>query len=277
MTRSTSLLALCAALICGTPGLAQSNGYNPGQDTVVITRAPDGSGATISVRDRLGPTDAAILFGIDMPPSSDAFLIVEAGRAPRWSTDTLSDIDRELGGDGQVEIDIFPDDGPGHRPDAAPATPRASDSGASGLFSGGAIQPRNGTWQGTPSAPQVLGCPSMIASNMGSFLSAGQSAVAPRSFTFDRPFNPAALPGLSDQLNFDWLQSDANTWVGSADLPGAQGMTPHMRLTVRVASPERIETVGVVFLNFPEQLVRTLGGGGDCRTLAESALVRVGD
>ena len=268
--RSLFLASLSAAVIAA-PAAAQ---YNPGQDTVVVTRAADGSGADINVRGSLTPSDAAVLFGITPPPSPDAILILDSGQSPRWSTETLADIDRELGGDGTVEIELFPEDERNAGPETRPAPDRAPAPSSS---PSGSMQPRSGMWQAAPGAVEAVDCPSMIASNLGSFSSAGRIDTAPRRITFDQPFNPASLPGLSDQLNFDWLQMDPNTWIGSADLPGAQGMTPHMQLTVRVVSPEELLTVGVVRLNFPPQLVSTLGGGEDCRTVLETRMSRISD
>ncbi|WP_440959206.1 hypothetical protein ACFELO_03590 [Oceanicaulis sp. LC35] len=267
-----TLLAAGAALGL-VMGAAQAQ-YDPGRDTVVITRADNGQGADINVRGSLTPQDMAILLGITPPPSDDAKLIMEQGQPPRWSTQPLDVIDVELGGDGSVEIDLFPD--AMRRPPANPA-PRDTAGSSRSASSGSAIQPRSGMWQADAPSVRTEGCPSVIASNMGGFMNAGRFDTGPRQVTFDGPFNPAALPGLSDQLNFSWLQMDPNTWIGTADLPGTQGMTPSMQLTVRLLSPVEMQTVGVVSLNFPQQLLQTLGGGADCRAVSETVMRRISD
>lgn len=275
MILKTSLKTLLAAsAACGLAmGAAQAQ-YDPGRDTVVITRAENGQGADINVRGSLTPHDIAVLLGIAPPPSEDAKLIMEQGQPPRWSTQPLDVIDVELGGDGSVEIDLFPD---AMRPTPANPAPRDSADASWSGSNGSAIQPRSGMWQASAPSVRTEGCPSMIASNMGGFMNTSRFDTGPRQITFDGPFNPASLPGLSDQLNFSWLQMDPNTWIGSAELPGSQGMTPTMQLTVRLLSPVEMQTVGVVSLNFPQQLLQTLGGGGDCRAVSETVMRRISD
>lgn len=273
MTFNTPLKTLLAAsAACGLAMSTAQAQYDPGRDTVVITRSEGGQGADINVRGSLTPHDMAVLLGISPPPSDDAKLIMERGQPPRWSTQSLEVIDVELGGDGSVEIDLFPDD---MRP--APNLPTPRDNAVSSPSIGGAIQPRSGMWQADAPSVRTEGCPSVIASNMDGFMNAGRLDTGPRQITFNGPFNPASLPGLSDQMNFSWLQMDPNTWIGSAELPGAQGMTPTMQLTVRLLSPVEMQTVGVVSLNFPQQLLQTLGGGGDCRAVSETVMRRISD
>lgn len=268
----TLLLSVAVTLAMASASHAQTEPqYNPGQDTVVVTRAADGSGAEINVREALTPADAAVLFGISPPPSSDAILIIEPGETPRWSTESLAEIDRELGGDGSVEIDLFPDDGP------APETRTQSggDGRVASIFDGPRIQPRDGVWQTAQGEVQAVDCPSMISSNLSQFANAG-TPPGPQSVTFDDPFDPAVLPGMSN-LDLAWLPNGENSWIGGGNLAGAGGMSPYMQLTVTVVSPARIETVGVVQLNFPPQLVQTLGGGENCRTVVEGHMERIGD
>jgi|GEM_PF-6049914 len=239
--RRISLPITTAVFLVAVPAMAEQK---------ALVAECTGSGARFYLSD-LTISQAAVTAGTDVPSNSDGVLVVGAGKKPYWSTAGRKQIDRDCGGQGQDEIELFP----------------------------GGLQPRDGTWRTTVQPTEMKGCPSMLASAIAAGSARAQTTT--RRVEFPEPFDPNKLP-RDFNPGHSWQAAGAHRWTSSIYSGGtnfgAEGMqATDVRLTLQLVSETEIRQSGSVKINLPKIAQQTLGISGDCRVITNSVSTWIGN
>jgi hypothetical protein len=239
--RMISLLMTAAACAVTSPALSEQK---------ALVAECTGSGARFFLSD-LTVSQASVSAGTNMPSSSDGVLIVGAGKKPFWSFAGRKQIDRDCGGDGQDEIELFP----------------------------GALQPRDGNWRTTVQAARAQGCPQMLASAIAAKTQGRQTTT--RRNKFPKPFDPNKLP-RDFNPGHSWSAAGENRWTASIfnqgiDFGAGGNQKTDVRLTMELTSETEIRQSGSVRVSLPEIVQKTLNISGDCQVITDSVSTWIGD
>lgn len=232
-----------AAIACGTASQAMA-------DEKALVAECTGNGARFFLSD-LTIGEASVAAGTEIPSSSSAILIIGAGREPAWSTASRRQIDRECGGKGQEEVELFP----------------------------GGLQPRDGNWRTEVRATRMEGCPEMLTNAMAAKNQGPQTIT--RRVTFPRPFDPNKLP-RDFNPGHSWNAAGDNRWTASifsqgVDFGAEGAQKTDVRLTMELVSETEIRQSGSVKVSLPEIAQKTLNISGDCRVITDSVSTWIGD
>ena len=235
------LLAAAISSVAATPAASEEK---------ALVAECTGKGARFFLSD-LTAEEAAVVAGTELPASSGAILIIGAGRTPAWSTATRRQIDRDCGGQGQDEIELFP----------------------------GGLQPRDGTWRTTVKATRMEGCPEMLASAMAAQNTGPQTST--RRADFPKPFDPNKLP-RDFNPGHSWVSAGDNRWTASifaqgVDYGAGGEQKTDVRLSMEVVSETEIRQTGSVKVVLPAVASKTLNITGDCRIITDSVSVWIGE
>ena len=239
--RMISLSTIAATCLISIPVAAQEK---------ALVAECNGNGARFYLSD-LTRDEAAITAGTPSPSVSDNVLVVGTGRVPQWSSASRKQIDKDCGGQGQDEIELFP----------------------------GGLQPRDGSWRTNVQPAQAKGCPAMLASAIAA--KNGGSQIMTRQVTFPKPFDPNKLP-RDFNPGHSWKPDGENRWASSIFANkinfGAEGMqATDVRLSMELVSETEIRQSGTVKVNLPKIAQQTLGVSGDCRVVTNSVSTWVSD
>lgn len=218
---------IAALLALAPPALAQGAGGK----IYVVTPAKDGKGIDAQLG-ALTAEEAAIALGYEgeaIPSGTNAVILVK-GRPARFTRASLEQIDREFGGDGEVEIALFDEKGEGGD---APFETGLDD-----------IVPESGAWVARLASVETSGaCPPGVADMIGKVQFTRNGT--PR---FAAPFHPRQIDG--DMAQLDWTRIGADRWRAR---PFESGPEVPMRVTwtLEVRSPTRITITGVTEIAMP--------------------------
>jgi hypothetical protein len=209
-----------------------------------------GSGARFYLSE-LTIDEASVAAGTELPSASGGILIIGAGRKPEWSTASRRQIDRECGGQGQEEVELFP----------------------------GGLQPRDGNWRTVVKATRMEGCPEMLASAMAAQNKGPETTT--RRVSFPKPFDPNKLPPDFNP-GHSWSAAGDNRWTASIFTQGidygAEGaQKTDVRLTMELVSETEIRNTGSVQVTLPEFAQKVMNISGDCRVITDSVSTWIGD
>lgn len=238
-----SIFLLTAAIASGVATHAVA-------DEKALVAECTGSGARFFLSD-LTIDEASVAAGTELPSTSGGILIIAAGRKPEWSTASRRQIDRDCGGPGQEEVELFP----------------------------GGLQPRDGNWRTVVKATRMEGCPGMLASAMAAKNQGPQTTT--RRVSFPKPFDPNKLP-RDFNPGHSWSAAGDNRWTASiftqgVDYGAAGAQKTDVRLTMELHSETEIRQSGSVKASLPKFAQKTLNISGDCRIVTDSVSTWVGD
>ncbi|WP_417410890.1 hypothetical protein [Hoeflea sp.] len=239
--RMIPLLMTAAVCAVASPALAEQK---------ALVAECTGSGARFFLSD-LTVSEASVSAGTNVPSSPDGVLIIGVGEKPYWSFAGRKQIDRDCGGDGQDEIELFP----------------------------GGLQPRDGNWRTVVKATRMEGCPEMLASAMAA-QNKGQQTTT-RRVSFPKPFDPNKLP-RDFNPGHSWSAAGDNRWTASIFTQGvdygAEGaQKTDVRLTMELVSETEIRNTGSVKMSLPEFAQKVMNISGDCRVITDSVSTWLGD
>ena len=232
-----------AVLACGVASQAIA-------DEKALVADCTGSGARFFLSD-LTIAEASVAAGTELPSTSGGILIIGAGRKPEWSMASRRQIDRECGGQGQEEVELFP----------------------------GGLQPRDGNWRTVVKATRMEGCPEMLASAMAAQNKGPETTM--RRVSFPKPFDPNKLP-RDFNPGHSWSAAGDNLWTASIFTQGvdygAEGaQKTDVRLTMELVSETEIRNTGSVQMSLPKFAQKVMNISGDCRVITDSVSTWIGD
>lgn len=195
--------------------------------------------------------EASVAAGTELPSNSGGILIIGAGRKPEWSTASRRQIDRECGGQGQEEVELFP----------------------------GGLQPRDGNWRTVVKATRMEGCPEMLASAMAAQNKGPETTT--RRVSFPKPFDPNKLP-RDFNPGHSWSAAGDNRWTATIFTQGidygADGaQKTDVRLTMELVSETEIRNAGSVKISLPKFAQKVMNISGDCRVITDSVSTWIGE
>jgi hypothetical protein len=237
-------------IFLATATIACGVAYQAMAEEKALVAECSGNGARFFLSD-LTIDEASVAAGTELPSASGGILIIGAGRKPEWSTASRRQIDRECGGQGQEEVELFP----------------------------GGLQPRDGNWRTVVKATRMEGCPEMLASAMAAQNKGPETTT--RRVSFPKPFDPNKLsrdfnPGHS------WSAAGDNRWTASIFTQGvdygAEGaQKTDVRLTMELVSETEIRNSGSVQMSLPKFAQKVMNFSGDCRVITDSVSTWIGD
>lgn len=232
-----------AAIACGAAPQAMA------EEKALVAECT-GNGARFYLSD-LTIDEASVAAGTELPAASGGILIIGAGRKPEWSTASRKQIDRECGGKGQEEVELFP----------------------------GGLQPRDGNWRTVVKATRMEGCPEMLASAMAAQNKGAQTTT--RRVSFPKPFDPNKLP-RDFNPGHSWSAAGDNRWTASIFTQGvdygAEGaQKTDVRLTMELVSETEIRNTGSVQMSLPKFAQKVMNISGDCRVITDSVSTWIGE
>jgi len=232
-----------AAIACGVAFHAKA------EEKALVAECT-GNGARFFLSD-LTIDEASVAAGTEIPSTSGGILIIGAGRKPEWSLASRRQIDRECGGQGQEEVELFP----------------------------GGLQPRDGNWRTVVKATRMEGCPEMLASAMAA-QNKGQQTTT-RRVSFPKPFDPNKLPRDFNPVH-SWSTAGDNRWTASIFTQGvdygAEGaQKTDVRLTMELVSETEIRNTGSVKMSLPKFAQKVMKISGDCRVITDSVSTWIGN
>ncbi|VAW22714.1 hypothetical protein MNBD_ALPHA11-90 [hydrothermal vent metagenome] len=252
-------------------------------EVYLITPLQDGGIKAIHIQ--ITPEEWAKAQGLQLSEAVGLYgpataVILEQGKPPRLSYDSLKNIDRRYGGDG----DVIPDNQPTSIPDRQPTAlidPSGEREGSEKdeislddipeqvpmeLFendSPNSIALRDGLWRSEMEFQFNDGCPPQIAPLVRNMVGNGASTQA----TFSNPYHPR---DFSDQLeNIEWKRASPNGYVSAPFSPvGGAQMPPGMSFSILYAmeavSAEKVNVWVQVQLTLPEFMAAMVGGSTNC-------------
>lgn len=204
---------------------------------VIVVPNPSGKGVSVYTNATVTDLEYAILTGLDAPPEApgQTVLLLEEGAPPRWTNDTVDEIDRRHRGDGSpptqdlskvpfqnndvIELveDIEPD-APMEIFDEDDDDNKGGDDDGLPNVSGGIVL-QDGTWNRIAGHTGFEGCGPKLPGQVRSILPSFPNET--RNMTFSTPFNPHTDLGFDSQILILWSQTSPNEWVGNVELPTA--------------------------------------------------------
>lgn len=234
---------VAAAIACGsaTPAMAAEK---------ALVAECTGSGARFYLSD-VTIAQASVAAGTAIPSTPGGILIIGTGRKPEWSMASRRQIDRECGGQGQEEVELFP----------------------------GGLQPRDGNWRTVVKATRMEGCPQMLASAVAANNQGPQTTT--RRVSFPKPFDPNKLP-RDFNPGHSWRAAGDNRWTASILDQGmnfgSEGVQKtKVGLTMELVSETEIRNSGSLKVSLPAIAQKTLNISGDCRVITDSVSTWIGD
>ena len=237
-------------ILLATAAIAYGLASQAMADEKALVAECTGNGARFFLSD-LTIDEASVAAGTELPSTSGGILIIGAGRKPEWSNASRRQIDRECGGPGQEEVELFP----------------------------GGLQPRDGNWRTVVKATRMQGCPEMLASAMAAQNKGPQTTT--RRVSFPKPFDPNKLP-RDFNPGHSWSAAGDNRWTASifsqgVDFGAEGAQKTDVRLTMELVSDTEIRQSGSVKVSLPKIAQKTLNISGDCRVITDSVSTWIGD
>lgn len=295
---------LAGSLLLAMGGGALADG------TIIARQSPDGRGAVFEHLPHLDPSETGLLLNGPLPQDHDYILILEEGKEPVWDQGPLDEIDRKLGGDGKVTVEVFPaeeekratpglefkrreglhiepdpefTEGEGLRLDPEEDLVFDEDEGTTVEALPDGFQPRDGVWEAEVGRTTLEGCPAMLKSQLAPMLNAQPSPLpSRRAMQFSNPFDPNRLE-LSRTAAVSWERIGQTSWRSEiapetfAQIPAGAGGTSSFVWQLDVAGEGEIRFTRTIHFSLPDIAVSMMGGGRDCRIFGTDRWLRVAD
>lgn len=208
------------------------------ENVVVATCGDGGCDCLLS---EMSVEEAELLLGEDAPEGSEP-LIVDADGVFDWSRVSSSDLDHVYGGNGNCELAFFP-----------------------------AIEPADGTWQGTAQPRQVSGCPRGVDGAIAPKLSGINET---HVMLWENVFHPSKIShGVSTIV---WKKINDDHYSGYQPLPAP---TPALKVTAvwdsEILDPEYVRSVVDIRLSSSLPQAAMIGLA-NCRIRAKVDFRRIG-
>lgn len=237
----------------------------------VITPRPDGGIKAVSVT---SITDWVLSEGYGGLTRADTDkatgVILEEGKPPRLTRDTLETLDKRFGGDGTVNLSdqvIHLEDADGELGDPVVISLDDIPEGVPiELFEddiSNHIVPLDGLWHSAITDHSQTGCPPQLAPMIESMVGSGSTT----NVQFSNPYHPT---DFSDQLGFaTWKRVSINGFVSDPFSPiGGQEAPAGMEFSVQygmiAVSPVRFDVWSRVSLKLPAMMAAIVGGSSTC-------------
>ncbi len=291
------LLASAIVFAMGSPVLADP--------LVIVVPNPSGNGVSVYTNDTITDLEYAILTGLDAPPEApgQTILFLEEGSPPRWTNDTIAEIDRRHRGDGspptqdlakvpfqsgsvielseqgdaKAPIEIFDEDedegsdGPGKN-----GEDDGGDDGLPNVSTGIVLQ--DGIWNRVAGHTGFEGCGPKLPGQVRSILPNFPDET--RNMTFSTPFNPHTDLGFDSTILILWSQTSPNEWVGNVELPttgAAQaGFELGITLDLELLSDTEIDIYSNVTVRLSEFTAQILESSRLCTATSNMTLRYIG-
>ena len=151
--------------------------------------------------------DIATLTGIPSPPNAAQLTLVVRGNSFHWSAASRSDIDREAGGDGVCEIEVFEE-----------------------------IIPKDGTWTGTVEVTGISGCHPQVAAMVPPMVE-GMSQT--NSITWGGAFDPAKLATGGQSPDVQWTRVRSDYFTGTVPMEPNGVLDVSVNATATLLAPDQ--------------------------------------
>lgn len=267
---------------------------------VIVVPNPSGNGVSVYTNATITDLEYAILTGIDAPPEApgQTVLFLEEGAPPRWTNDTIGEIDRRHRGDGSPpmqdlsKIPFQNNDVIELIDDIAPNAPReifddddddtgedrksGDDDGLSNIS--GEIALKDGNWNRIAGHTGFEGCGPTLPGQVHSILPRFPDET--RNMTFSTPFNPHTDLGFDSQILILWSQTSPNEWVGNVELPTAgsaqAGIEFGITLELELLSNTEMEMYSNVIVRLSEFTANILESSKLCTATSNMTLRYIG-
>ncbi len=187
----------------------------------------------------------------EAPPEGATGLVIEKGKPVRWTTLSAREINENYGGEGDPQVELFPEVEDPNPP--VELFPEENDNGSA------AIVPRAGNWIGKLVSQTTSGCPAGVAEGVAGQLVALDGARIPGPI--EEYMSPANIyPQLA------WTRRGANGWLGTAEMGDGKSVIIRVQWAIRIESSDRISNRQQ--LNFAGPIA------GNCQALTEVDLLR---
>ncbi|MCP1200027.1 hypothetical protein [Notoacmeibacter sp. MSK16QG-6] len=264
--------------------MAYAQTAEPSSQTIIVaTPKANGKGAEFRTIDRI-TVQSGLPDDVWNAPDDASIVILEEGMPPRWSRADLDDIDRQFGGNGEVEVELDHTPRPPRKLPPANKTEPVDLSKLPGKASEElfdregfrSIQPADGTWVPELVSQKMTGCTDMLAGVMKQQIPPSKA----REMTFSKPFDPTSIgPGFA---RFSWKKTGPNSWTStivevSPETTGEQiGMTFSNRQQIEIRNASTIGIRTQIKLKLAPHLAKMIGGGKNCRVYIEGLWQRPG-
>ena len=296
---------LKATLLAGVMVFAY--GTNVLADPLVIAVANENkTGVSVFTNPNVTDTEYSILTGLDGPPDApgQTVLILEEGSPPRWTNDTLNEIDRRYGGDGtppsqdlskvpfqngdvirlsqgdddNAPIEIFdPEEDEGGDEKGPSRTSDGDDDGLSNVADGLVL--KDGLWNRIAGHTGFEGCGPKLPGQVRSILP--EFPDEQRNMTFSHPFNPQTDLGFDSSMLILWGQTSPTEWTGFVELPTAgtaqAGIEFGMALELEILSAKEIEIYSTLTIRLSEFTAKLMESTTLCTATSNMALRYIGN
>lgn len=272
---------------------------------VIVVPNPSGNGVSVYTNPTVTDLEYAVLTGLDAPPEApgQTILFLEEGAPPRWTNDTIEEIDRRHRGDGspptqdlslvpfqnndviELSDDLAPkapmkifdedDDADGDKGSDDPSK-SVGDDGEPNVSTG--IQLKDGKWNRIAGHTGFEGCGPKLPGQVRSILPNFPDET--RNMTFSTPFNPHTDLGFDSTILILWSQTPPNEWFGNVELPtsgNAQaGFELGITLDLELLSNTEIDIYSNVIVRLSEFTAQILESSKLCTATSHMTLRYIG-
>ena len=266
------------AILTAMPALAATG------DIILVTR--DENGEPKYEQKPINANEAQVLFGSEhaLPDGQQpTAVIMEEGKPARLTSAPLAEIEKSMGGDGNVQVLALGTDG-GRVITASDFTEKPTidlsdipEDVPIDLFEvGGAFQLKDGHWTSKMTDRKIVGCPP----GMDQMASRFSENPLNKSITFSKPYLPT---DFSPEFgNFDWQRVGGRGHASviyqiSAAKAENQGVKATVRYAMNAVSETKVNTWAQVKVELPAALAALAGMGTECTATVRGAFERTGD
>lgn len=151
--------------------------------------------------------DIATLTGIPTPPNAAQLTLVVRRDSVHWSAASRSDIDREAGGDGNCDIEVFDE-----------------------------IIPEDGIWSSTVEVTGISGCHPQVAAMVPSMVE-GMSQT--KSISWGGVFDPVQLATGGQSPVVQWTRIRSDYFVGTVPMEPNDVLDVSVNVTATLLAPDQ--------------------------------------
>lgn len=165
-------------------------------------------GCTCHISAISAPEIAAIT-GIPTPPNAAQLTLVGRNGTYHWSAASRSDIDRDAGGDGSCDIEVFKE-----------------------------IVPQDGTWSGTVDVTGISGCHPQVAAMVPPMV---EGMASTRSVVWGGVFDPARLATGGKSPVVQWTRVRSDYFTGTVPIEANGVLDVSVNATATLLAPDHAE------------------------------------